>query len=247
MISLDAIAAALEATMSVSLIEDEARVVTHCLYPSNGAVVLTVRGSGDTYVVSDDGRAVAEVRGFGLRVEAVDRHFKRLIRNQGLRVDGGAIYSPPVPASAVGAAVVLVANASKEAAHWCLDHFKFSSPRNFKRALAELLDRHFSQELKHELPIVGASNKPHKFEHVVVLPGERKLLIDPVLRDPSSINARVVANLDVKELKDPLITQRIVYDDHEEWSASDLQLLQMGAPLLPFSRASGALRGLVAA
>jgi hypothetical protein len=69
------------------------------------------------------------------------------------------------------------------------------------------------------------------------LDGERKLIIDPVSNDPSSINARVVANLDVKATGNPNIIQRIVYDDEDDWSAVDLNLLQVGATAVPFSRA----------
>jgi hypothetical protein len=32
------------------------------------------------------------------------------------------------------------------------------------------------------------------------------------------------------------VVQRIIYDDDEGWSASDLNLLQVGAPTVPFSR-----------
>jgi hypothetical protein len=62
------------------------------------------------------------------------------------------------------------------------------------------------------------------------------LIIDAVAHDASSINARVVANLDIKSVGDPLIDQRIVYDDQEEWTPADLNLLQVGAPAIPFSR-----------
>ncbi len=36
---------------------------------------------------------------------------------------------------------------------------------------------------------------------------------------------------------DPLIDQLIVYDDQQEWSSSDLKLLQIAAPTVPFSMA----------
>lgn len=242
-----AISAAIASTMKVTFMEAETRVRTQCLYPSNGAVILTIRGGLEALVVSDDARAVAEVHSYGLSVDAIDRHFKRLIRNQGLKVRGGAIYSPPVAIDALGPAVLLVANASRDAAHWCLDHFKFPAHRHFKRDLADLLERHYKAELRHQLPIVGESNKPHKFDHVLTLPGDRQLLIDPVLRDANSINSRVVANLDVQNRRDPLILQRIVYDDTEEWSAADLSLLRIGAPIVPFSRAPETFQKLIAA
>ena len=38
---------------------DGVRVTTHCMYPSNGLVQVTVRG-GESIVVSDEGGAVGE-------------------------------------------------------------------------------------------------------------------------------------------------------------------------------------------
>jgi hypothetical protein len=62
------------------------------------------------------------------------------------------------------------------------------------------------------------------------------LIIDTVTKDASSINARVVANLDVRAANDEGITQRIVYDEDEGWAPSDLNLLQVGATPVAFSR-----------
>ena len=60
--------------------------------------------------------------------------------------------------------------------------------------------------------------------------------MDAVSNDASSINARLVANLDVKATNDPMIDQRIVYDDAQRWTAADLNLLQVGATIVPFSQ-----------
>jgi hypothetical protein len=51
-----------------------------------------------------------------------------------------------------------------------------------------------------------------------------------------AINSRVIANLDVRNTMNPLIDQRIVYDDGEEWSAAELNLLNIGATVVPYSR-----------
>ena len=37
------------------------------------------------------------------------------------------------------------------------------------------------------------------------------------------------------------LTQRIVYDDEEDWRASDLNLLQMATTIVPFSKVNRAL------
>jgi hypothetical protein len=89
--------------------------------------------------------------------------------------------------------------------------------------------------------LVGKSNKAHKFENLIHLPNGRRLIVDPVIQDMSSINARVVANLDVRAADYPDLEQRIVYDDEEDWKTENLNLLQVGATVIPFSQAPNVL------
>ena len=83
---------------------------------------------------------------------------------------------------------------------------------------------------------MGKSHKLHRFSNLVSFANGRRLIIDAASFDPSSINARVVANLDVRALNDPKIEQRIIFDDEERWTSADLSLLQVGATVVPFSR-----------
>ncbi len=237
MITPDALLEMLSRMVVASQLEDGVRVSTHVLYPSNGSVSVVVRGGKNSFVISDEGGAVSELTSAGLGIVLLDPAVKRRVRNRGLNVYDGAILSPPVSLEAVPAALLLVANASRDIAEWGLSHFSFSYPRNFRKDLAELLGRHFHDNLKHDTPIIGKSNKPHKFSHVLYLSGDRMLLVDPATNDASSINARVVANLDVRMVENPLIDQLIVFDDQLKWKGSDLKLWEVGAPTIPFSRA----------
>jgi len=142
-----------------------------------------------------------------------------------------------MPIEDVNVAVVQVANAAKEAAHWLYQHVRVKKSRDFAKLLSQYLEQTFTTRLSHKRTIVGKSNKAHKFDNVVSLPNDAMLIVDPVKKESSSINARVVANLDVRSLENQNIYQRIVYDDEDEWSASDLNLLQVGATVVPFSRA----------
>ena len=182
----------------------------------------------------------------GIRTVVSDRMVKSRIKSQGLLVHDGTIYSPKVPMRAIPAAILLVANASREVADWGVAHLHFHQTRNFRADLEALLGRYFHDNLKQDTSIIGQSNKPHRFVYVAYLSGDRKLLIDPVVNDASSINARLVSNLDVKLTNNPLITQLIVYDDQLKWNASDLKLLEMGAPTVPFSRAEPHIQRLAA-
>ncbi len=76
-------------------------------------------------------------------------------------------------------------------------------------------------------------------------PASRRLLIDTVVPESASINAKAVSHIDVGRNEDLDLTQRIVFDDQDHWDASDLNLLQMAAQTVPISRFSGSLDRLV--
>ena len=220
---------------AVTQIDGGWRVVTHCMYPSNGLVAVTVRGGIRTIVASDEGGAFGEALSAGIAVRDYSRAVSNLISDQGLLMREGVIFTPGVPIEASAPTVLLVANASQGVARWMFEHTKVKKARDFREVLSDFLQKRFEKRLSHNAVIVGKSNKPHRFANVISLDQERRLVIDPVIRDTSSINARVVANLDVRSANDQGVIQRIVYDDDESWSASDLNLLQVGAPVVAFS------------
>ncbi len=221
----------------VRRVEDGIIATTHCMYPSNGLVRVTVRGSGETIVASDEGGALGEALAAGIDVRNYDRALAHLVKEQGLFIRESVIYTPQMAMEATPLAILLVANASQEVARWMFDHGKVKRMRDFRKLLVDFLSKRFEARVAHGEFVIGHSNKRHKFANVVSLGGEKKLIIDPVSNDSSSINARVVANLDVKAIGNPNIIQRIVYDDEDDWSAADLNLLQVGATAVPFSRA----------
>lgn len=235
----------LEEAAGIKLVGDDVIVTTHCMYPSNGLVKVTLRGGDATVVASDEGAATGEALSAGVVVRDYDRSLTSLIKDQGLIIRDGVIYSPRMPIEAAPLAVLLVANASQEAARWLYEHTKVRRSRDFRAMLSDFLKKKFDDRVSHNAVVVGHSNKPHKFANVILL-DDRKIIIDPVSNDASSINSRVVANLDVKAMENPLITQRIVYDDEDGWTAADLNLLQVGAPAVPFSRASEVIERLAA-
>jgi hypothetical protein len=232
---------------SIKRVDDGIVVTTHCMYPSNGLIRVTVRGGGDTIVASDEGGALGEALSAGIEVKNFDRALSHLVKDHGLRLRESVIYTPRMSLVAAPLAVLLVANASQEISRWMFDHVKIKRTRDFRALLADFLTKRFDKRVVHNEFVVGHSNKRHKFANVVDLGHERKLIIDPVANEASSINARVVANLDVKAMENPNIVQRIVYDDEDDWSPSDLNLLQVGAIAVPFSRAGEVIERLALA
>jgi hypothetical protein len=127
------------------------------------------------------------------------------------------------------------------------DHVKIKRTRSFKALLADFLTKRFDKRVAQNKFVMGHSNKRHKFANVIDLGHERKLIVDPVSNDASSINARVVANLDVNATENSNIIQRIVDDEEDDWSPSDQNLLQVGAIAVPFSRSGEVIDRLGAA
>jgi hypothetical protein len=243
---LQSIKSGLDEIVAIAHTEDGVRVTTHCMYPSNGLVQVTVRGGANTIVASDEGGAIGEAVSAGIPVRDYDGKIVHLVRDQGLIVRAGVVFTPQVPLETAPMAVLLVANASQDIARWLFEHTKIRRTRDFKLLLADFLRRRFDNRLSHDTVIIGHSNKPHRFANVVSLSSGKRLIIDPVTNDPSSINARVVANFDVRATNDPLLDQRIIYDDEDEWTPADLNLLQVGATVVPFSRSPAVIERLAA-
>lgn len=133
---------------------------------------------------------------------------------------------------------MLVANASKEVVHAALDRWKpASASRNFREQIRQFLEAHDRAGLRHRAPVLGSSNKEWHSDHVIQAGQGRLLIVDPVVREASSINARVVAHLDVRKREDPALVPRIVYDEDEAWGSADLSFLAISAPTVPWSHA----------
>lgn len=217
--------------------ENSVAVPTHCLYPSGSAVVVFVQGSANRALVSDEGGAVGELVSHNRIIDNPDRILRRFCKKPGLHAKDGVIVSPIVSQSMLASAVIQVANASASVAHWGAENLKAKRKKDIRRELHTLLTRVFDKDrISSEGKLLGKSNRSYKFDRIVELNNDKMLIVDSVLPDPNSINSRAIAHFDVKQAGDDRIIQRVVYDDEDDWSAADLNLLQMSATLVPFSR-----------
>lgn len=217
-------------------------VTTPCMYPGNSFVQVIVYGAQNTFSVSDNGGAIRELEGTGASVLKTDKILRAFVKDAGLNYKDGSIFAPICSLEELPIAISMVANASKEMADWLFQTTKVKRTRDFKAIVRAFLKSNFENKLLNNGVIVGASNKPHAFENVLVLSASKKLIIDPVILDPSSINARVVANMDVRLAGIEGLEQRIIYDDEDDWHAEDLNLLQVGASVIPFSKSGDVIR-----
>lgn len=226
---------------------DVVLVDTHCLYPSGSVVQVAVQGGAREAVVHDNGGTTEVLAQHGIHYDHINSALRRFARSRDLRIDNGHIISPPVTTDALPVAILMVANASKEAADELLRKHRFSKKRDFREQLDFFFQKNFgSERYKREYEVFGQSEKKYKFDHAII--GRNKvILVDAVLPEPSSLYASVVANLDVRESHDPRYIQRIVYDESDAWKSQDLRLLQTGAEVVPYKHAESEIEDLAKA
>ncbi len=236
MIALDLVKAVLADAFRTFERSDGVCVTTHCVYPSNAFVQVMVRAGESTFVVSDDGGALRELEAAGADIAEPDKQLKKLVGQHGLSIYNGVVSAPSCDVAALPVAIALVANVSRDCADWLFAHTKIRRRRDFKLLLRQFIETRFLDRVRPET-LTGKSNKPHTFEYLIHLEGGRRVIVDPVVHEANAINARVVANVDVRQADYENLEQRIVYDDEDDWTAEDLNLLQVGAPIIvPVSR-----------
>lgn len=229
-------------------IDNGVAVRTHCLYPSNSSVTVSIRGGDGRYIVMDDGRAFREAENAGARFEKSIKRYERIVSRQGLSLENGIVKAPAVGSDMIPMAILLVANASKELSEELFATWRPVTKRDFKEAVRTLIRKEFSNFVVQKERIIGISNKPHTFDNVIHLPGDRRVVVDPVLKDANSINSRVVAHIDLRAAGHDHLEQRIIYDDSEKWSSGDLSLLQVSnVPVIAFSKVGVVMEELLAA
>lgn len=209
-------------------------VTTSCLYPSMSAVTVFVEGGQDHFVIHDNSGALHEATGAAARFEFPERIVRPIAKAYGLTLsEAGALTYRRAKAAEVGAAIVMVANASKEAAAALIARYKPVIERDAKDIVRQILHRKFADVRIHaEVHVPGAS-KSHKFDYAVDFENGSRLLIDVVVPDASSINSAVVASFDISQkVAVERIIPRIVYDDERKWNPQDLNLLKAaGLPI----------------
>jgi hypothetical protein len=222
-------------------------VPTHCLYPSNGIVNVYVEGGRELFLVHDDGGAFDQLHSVGGYEAAPMSIIRNAVRRKGLGVsDSRAIFAKDIPLDGLAGAIALVANGSQDAAHHLVNRLRPLARRTLTEEVETILDLKFPSRWKREEAHVGASNKQHRFDYAVSLKNDVKLLMDIVKPEASSINAAVVAHLDVRNAHPTGLVHRVIYDDRDNWSSENLSLLGVGATPIPVSVANQVLERLAA-
>lgn len=212
-------------------------MTTHCTYPSGGLVEVSVLIGRGAAIVTDDGGAYSEILSAGIQSYPSDRQLQSIFYQQGLSFKNGVISAFKVPFDALPVAVLLVANACKELTHKTYLEAKAEIKRDFRKSLQQMLSLTFGDvKITHNTKIVG-KYKRHNFTNVVHLDRERRMVVDPVFPDDTSINTRIISHLDLKQANKPQFLQRLVYDEEDNWNPDMFSLLGMAeVPLIKFSQ-----------
>ena len=242
---MDQLVPALADFYSVEPSRDGISIVTHCLYPSGKSVRVMVRGAGNSCSVSDECGALHEVIDAGIPWGRAEHAIKSRARRHALNSDRGNVHSDVVEMRTVAAVIAVVANASKDIAAWLFSSTK-PEKTDFKESLRKALNDKFNGAVHHNVELRGFSNKSHTFDNVIRI-NDNSIIVDPVIKDHSSINSRLVANLDVQRLENNKIQQRIIYDDSDEWNSAELSLLSIGAPVVAFTNVDNVISRIVGA
>lgn len=222
-------------------------VPTHCLYPSNAPVVVEIAGATQ-FTVSDKGGAIDTIAAHGIQITSPARVLQPYAEKYGLRVSNdGKLFVGELTAGELYSAIVFVANASKEAALLTIGRHRQSQRERFKEEMSLRLKERYGVRYQRDVRILGASNKPHIFDGQIDLLDDRRVLLSTAIDDGNSINAVVVANIDVRARRDSRLIQRIVYDDSDDWRSESLLLLSQGAPTVAFKSLLPQIEGLARA
>lgn len=210
-------------------------VSTDCLYPSMSSVVVFVEGGKENFIVHDGLGAIREAAASNVRFERADRIIRPIVAGFGLSVSqNGTITSRNAPETDIGALVLMVANASRDAANALLARYKPVVSRSAKEVVRDILHKRFSEPRIHHRVSVDGESKRHLFDYAVDLENGTRLLLDIVSPDASSVNSAVVASFDIakRSAGDQKVISRIVYDDAQNWNPQDLALLgAVGRPV----------------
>lgn len=217
-------------------------VDTTCLFPSGKVIQVLVEGTDAEAVVSDAGTTLDELAVSGILPEDGTVALRRYARQMGVQAQNGQIFENHVPVEDIPAVVRLVASAAQEASRNLLQNLRARPSRHIKDMLEGFIRNKY--ESIFEKAVLEGKNKSHQFDYVRT--GKSNIIaINPVTRDASSRDSRIVSCLDVKSRIGKKSLPILVYDENEAWSGDEIGMLQLAASAVPFGSIETALPGLL--
>lgn len=202
-------------------------VTTQCLYPGgDGVSVVVGQGAGGGYRVSDDGAGWQALLAAGMEVSP-STHGKRarsIAEMMGVEFRSGSFIADEIAEAQLGAAIVIVANASQRWVTDVLSERQRRVERDLRRLVADQLARLYAKDsIRTHAHLSGATAKTYEFANIVTLPN-CLLIVEPVANHAGAIAASFLKLTDVHNAH-PDFPREVVIEDRDGWKAEDLAVL----------------------
>jgi hypothetical protein len=206
----------------------ESRVGTTTLLPSGALASIVVRPSGNgTFLVTDGGAALNDLLALGHHdFTTGDRRRGNTIADRlGLTFDGAGFSLREVTADQLAGAIVFVAEGARE---WATATAEIGIKRQEAALVRRVEDRIRAivpgAKIDRERELAGASTKTHRFDLVIDLSGDRKVVFEAVSPSPNSLSSTHLKLFDLMSAH-PEWPREVVTERLEDWSVADMTLL----------------------
>lgn len=217
-------------------------VDTTCLFPSGKVIQVLIEGTDAEAVVSDAGMTLDELAVSGIVPDDGTAALARYARQMGVQARNGQIFESRVSVEDVPAVIRLVAAAAQDAARNLMHNLRPRPSRHIRDMLEGFIQTKYDSLF--EKAVLEGKNKSHQFDYVHVSKANI-IAINPVTRDASSRDSRIVSCLDVKSKMGKKFQPVLVYDESEDWSGDEIGMLQLAASAVPFGSIEIALPDLL--
>lgn len=196
---------AVRSLVSSSFVLGRYQIELPVIMPSGSAATVTVwpEGSGETFMVTDDGGSLFEVESGGFSETIFKGVAKKRCARYGATFDGGAMFYLRVSFGRLRGAIVAMANLMKEVVDETVHQSVNQKARQIDLELWDKLERTFEgYEVHRRAELIGDSTAPHKF--TALLQTEKRLVVfDTFSAQGNSINSVYTKMADIARNDDP--------------------------------------------
>lgn len=230
MIECDVIQTLLNDASACEVTRRGTRVITHCLYPSFEQVAVFITTSGNGFVVSDGGDAIAKTWLHGRDHRFASRRLKQAALHFGCEFKNDELRLKVPSKDWLPQSIVAVANAAAEGANAAVEGIGQSTEQKLVSRIQRVLEQSavgFTAKIEH--PIVGMSGKTHRHD-LLVEHNDTQIIVDVVVPHHNSVASKYLALSDTAEASG--LYKYAVFE--RELEASDKVLLSNVADVLPY-------------
>lgn len=201
-------------------------VATQCLYPGGDAVAVTVIGDDGNYRITDHGMGYVALQTAGVDdPKNYVRRAARLAEERGLSFTNGQFVLDDVDGGQLGAAILIVANASQMWVQDVLNDISRRVERDLRERVFDFMKGIFTAErVQRDISLSGESTKTYQVTQAVKLAPDRYLLIEPLTNHPNAIAAQYLKFNDIGRAHRDW-PREFVVENRKEWKAEDLNVL----------------------